>query len=258
MTMPLRLSEQGAGVPFVLVHAFPLSSAMWEKDAERFARLARVIMPDLPGFGGSPRQPHPSIATMAEAVAGLLDHLKIEEPVVLAGLSMGGYVVFEFLRQFPARVKALALFSTRAAPDSPEQREARFKLIERLRREGRDVLMQTTLPKLVGATTTARRPAVIATVERFIRAVDLDGVIAAVRAMAERADARPLLASVTCPTLIVSGSEDQLIPVQESRLMADAIPGARLEVIPEAGHLTNLEQPEAFQAGVEDWLRQVK
>ena len=253
--MPLQSTEQGRGTPIVLLHAFPLSGAMWERDAARFAGAGRVITPDLPGFGRCPRQPRPSISAMAQAVADLLDRLSLQEPVVLAGLSMGGYIAFEFIRQFPTRVKALGLFSTKAAADSPEQREGRFKLIERLRTEGLGVLLQATLPKLIGRTTAASRPSVMAEVERLILAADLDGVIDAVRAMAERADSRPLLAAIACPTLIVAGSEDQLIPHEESRLMAEAIRGAQLTIIPQAGHLANLEQPEPFQAAVGAWLR---
>ncbi len=247
-------TDQGTGIPLMLLHAFPLSSAMWKRDAERFARVARVIAPDLPGFGRCPRQPQPSIAAMAQMVAGLLDRLDIQEPVILAGLSMGGYVALEFIRQFPKRVKALGLFSTKSAADSPEQREGRLKMIERLRREGLDVLLQTTLPKLVGTTTTARRPEVTVEIERLIRAADVQGVMDAVRAMAERRDSQALLSAITCPTLIVSGSEDALIPTQESKAMAQAISGARLEIIPEAGHLVNLEQPEVFGSLVLSWI----
>ncbi len=257
MGMPLHYVQQGTGTPFVLLHAFPLSGAMWTRDAERFARTARVITPDFPGFGGSSRQPQPSIAAMAQAVADLLDALKIHEPVILAGFSMGGYVALECMRQFPQRVKALGLFSTKAAADSPEQREGRVTLIERLRREGLEVLRQTTLPKLVGVSTTARRPAVIAEIERAIRAADREGVMDAVRAMAERRDSQPLLPAIPCPTLIISGAEDVLIPSKESEVMAQAIPGAQLKVIPEAGHLVNLEVPEAFQDIVASWTRQV-
>ena len=258
MTMSLAYAEQGTGTPFVLLHAFPLSGAMWTRDAARFAKTGRVIMPDLPGFGASARHPSPSMAAMAQAVQRLLEQLGLREPVILGGLSMGGYVAFEFLRQFPARVKALALCSTKAAPDSPEQRQGRFKLIERLRLEGLTVLSQVTLPKLIGRTTAAAQPSVLAELERLVRVADLDGVIDAVRAMAERADSRPQLASITCPTLIVAGSEDQVIPVEESRRMVEAIQEAELQIIPAAGHLANLEQPEAFHTVVEAWLRRSK
>ena len=255
MTTPLAYAEQGPGTPVVLLHAFPLSGQMWRQDAARLASVCRVITPDLPGFGRSPRLAVPSMAAMAQAVHDLLEQLGLRQPVILGGLSMGGYVAFEFLRQFPARVKALALCSTKAAPDSPNQRQGRFKLIERLRLEGLKALPQVMLPKLIGRTSAANQPSVVAEVERLILAADLDGVIDAVRAMAERADSRSLLSSIACPTLVVAGSEDQLIPAEESRRMAEAIQGAELQIIPATGHLTNLEQPEAFHAAVEPWLR---
>lgn len=191
---------------------------------------------------------------MAQDVAGLLEQLKITEPVIVAGLSMGGYVAFEFLRQFPQRVRALGLLSTRAAEDSPQQREGRLKLIQQLQARGLEPLMASTLPKLVGRTSTTSRPAVVAEVERLIRAASPDGVIDALRAMAERRDSRPLLPGIRCPTLIVAGDEDALIPMQESQAMAQAIPAARLEIIPQAGHLVNLEQPEAFGRLMVSWI----
>jgi pimeloyl-ACP methyl ester carboxylesterase len=228
---------------------------MWQVDAERLAAAVRVITPDLPGFGRSPRLAEPSIPAMAQAVAALLDGLGLSQPVIVAGLSMGGYVAFEFLRQFPTRVNALGLFSTRAAPDSAEQRQGRLKLADQLKQTGIDALMHTAVPKLLGPTTGSRRPAVAAEVERAVRAASVEGVIDALRAMAARCDSQPLLASITCPTLVVAGREDRVIPAAESETMAKAIPGARLEVIPEAGHLVNLERPDEFQAVVEGWLR---
>lgn len=257
MAPPLNFTEQGAGTALLLLHAFPLSHAMWSGELARFAAMRRVITPDLPGFGRSPRLTTPSIPAMARAVAALLDGLGIREPVMLGGLSMGGYVAFEFLRQFPDRVKALGLFSTKAAPDSPEQRAGRLKLVDQLKQAGIGALMQTTVPKLLGPTTVSRRPAVAHALERAARAASVDGVADALRAMAARADSRPLLASIACPTLVVAGGEDRVIPVAESEAMAEGIPGARLDVIPEAGHLVNLEQPDAFQGIVEAWIRRL-
>ena len=257
VSLPLNSIERGSGVPLVLLHAFPLSGAMWAADAEQFASMARVIVPDLPGFGRSARQSEPSIAAMAHAVGGLLDALGIRQPVILAGLSMGGYVALECLRQFPHRVKALGLFATRAAADAPEQREGRLKLIERLTQDGLEALMHSTLPKLVGRTTASRRPDVMAAVERSVRTADREGVIDALRAMATRRDSTPVLLTIACPTLVIAGAEDALIPMSESEAMARRIPGARLEIIPQTGHLVNLEGPEAFQAIVAVWLRQL-
>jgi pimeloyl-ACP methyl ester carboxylesterase len=252
---PLAHAEAGTGAPVVLLHAFPLSRAMWQADAARLASMARVVLPDLPGFGGSPRLAHPSITGMAAALAALLDVLKIQEPVILGGLSMGGYVALEFIRQCPGRVKALGLFSTRASADSPQQREGRMALIGQLEAAGVGLLMTSSVPKLVGRTTQATRPAVLAHIERLVRAASREGVSDALRAMAERPDARTLLAGIRCPVLVIAGDEDALIPAQESRAMAQAIPGAKLEIIPQAGHLVNLEQPEMFQRLIEAWIR---
>lgn len=240
----------------MLLHAFPLTHAMWAGSMERFGSRVRVIAPDLPGFGRSPRLPRPSIPAMADAVSRLVDTLS-PQPVILAGLSMGGYVAFEFARQHPERVKALGLFSTRAAPDTAEQRDGRLQLIERIRTEGVEILMRATLPKLLGRTTMAQRQAVVATVEQAIRSADPHGVSDALQAMAERPDARPLLASITCSTLVIAGAEDSLIPAEESDAMARAIPHATLEIIPAAGHLVNLEAPDRFHDVVESWLRHV-
>lgn len=253
---PLAYSDSGGTKPaLLLLHAFPLSGAMWDGDAQVFAPLARVIAPDLPGFGGSSRQAAPSIAGMARQAAGLLDQLKINEPVIVAGLSMGGYVAFEFIRQFPQQVRALGLFSTRAASDSPQQREGRMRLIEELKAGGIEPLMAKSVPKLVGSTTAQSRPAVLLEVERFVRRASVDGVIDALRAMADREDSRMLLPGIGCPVLIIAGDEDAVIPLQESQAMAEQISGAQLTIIPKAGHLINLEQPEAFQHEVREWLR---
>lgn len=253
--MSLTYTDAGKGTPLVLIHAFPLSRAMWKRELEQFAPAGRVIAPDLPGFGGSPRQPHPSIEGMAQDTAALLDQLKVYEPVAIAGLSMGGYVALEFVRQFPQRVKALGLFSTRAAADTPEQAAGRMKLVDKLRTEGIEVLMTASLPKLIGRTTAASKPGLVKDVETMIRAASPDGVIDALRAMAQRRDSTLILPGLACPVLIVAGEEDALIPAQESQGMAKAIKNATLEIIPQAGHLANLEQPEEFHHRVSSWLR---
>jgi len=240
--------------PLVFIHAFPLSQGMWKVQGQRLREMARVITPDLPGFGGSARLAPPSIPRMAREIAALLDQLKIQEPVVVAGLSMGGYVAFEFLRQFPERVRGLGLFSTRAAADTPEAREGRLKAARKIQDEGLEPFAKGILPKLLGKTTIATKPRVVEEVTRMILANDPDGVADALLAMADRRDSTELLGAIRCPTLVIAGEEDAFIPVSEGRGMRDQIPGARLEVIGKAGHLVNLEQPEAFQAILERFL----
>lgn len=250
----LAYESAGEGVPIVLLHAFPLSGAMWRAELERFAHVGRVIAPDLPGFGKSKRQDAPSISLMASAVAALLDRLSAEEPVILGGLSMGGYVAFEFVRQFPDRVRALGLFATRAAPDTPEARAARVKTAQKIQREGLPALAASILPRLLGRSTLASKPSLVEAVRAAMLSNDPAGVVASLQAMAGRNDSTPLLPSLTCPTLVVSGEEDILIPRAETERLQRCIPGALLDVIPGAGHLVNLEQPGLFHEVVERWL----
>lgn len=252
----LSCEEAGQGVPIVLLHAFPLSCRMWDHERVALARWGRVITPDLPGFGRSLRQTTPSIPDMAACVATVLDSLSVREPVVLGGLSMGGYVAFEFLRQFPRRVKALLLCSTRAIADTPEQREGRLKTAERIRRDGLESLASAMLPKLLGKTTLESNPAVVDQVQRMVLANAPDGVADSLLAMGDRNDSTVLLPSIACPTLVVAGDEDAFIPPAEAQAMQREIPGARLEIITKAGHLVSLERPAAFEEAVERFFEE--
>ncbi len=254
----LAYDDEGRGIPLVLLHAFPLSRMMWEAERTAFARSCRVVIPDLPGFGRSPRQAAPSISQMASSVLTLLDDLGVREPAIVAGLSMGGYVAFEIVRQAPHRVRALGLFSTRAVPDNPEQRGRRLKAAERIRQEGVQPFATSILPNLLGRTTRAQRPELV---ERLaVQSVrnDPDGVVDALLAMAQRQDSTDLLPFIRCPVMVIAGDEDALIPVAQAEDMRRRIPGATLEVIRQAGHLVNVEQPEAFQAVFGRWVAGVQ
>ena len=235
--------SKGAGPPVVLLHAFPLSGAMWNAQLRPLSRQARVIVPDLPGFGRSPRLATPSIAGMAQALARLLDDLDVREPAVVAGLSMGGYVALEFWRQYPERVRALGLLSTRAGADSAPQRRTRAQLARDVRAHGVAPLARAMAPKLVSPATRRRRPEVVRRLRWLMRANRPGGVADALSAMAQRRDSTPLLRRIRVPVLIVAGLDDAVIPVEEARRMRRAIRTAVLHVLPRAGHLLNLEQP---------------
>jgi 3-oxoadipate enol-lactonase len=230
----------------VLLHAFPLSSAMWENERATFGSSFIVVTPDLPGFGKSERLSQPSILAMAQWVANELERQGIEGPVVLAGLSMGGYVAFEFLRHFPERVAGLGLFSTRAVPDTPEGRKARLATIEKIEEHGLNWLARTILPKLVGKTTLHTRPELIRKITNWILANRPQAVQDALLAMANRRDSTDLLRTIRCPTLVVGGDEDTFLSVSETQALAEQIPKAQFAVIHGAGHLVNLEQPKMF------------
>ena len=244
----------GSGVPLVLLHAFPLSSAMWKPEARALEEIAQVILPDLPGFGRSPRQTRPSIPGMAEAVAQLLDSLKIKDPVFIGGLSMGGYVAFEFLRQFPQRVRGLGLFSTRAAADTSEGREKRMQTIQKIQSEGLPAFTEKVVLNLLGKTTLETKPEVVRYVKEMILNNQAEGVTDALLAMAERRDSTELLQSIQCPTLAIAGEEDSFVPLKEAESFAKQIPGVEFRVMKKAGHLANLENPPAFRSLLKDFL----
>ncbi len=254
---PLTCQVMGQGLPLVWLHAFPLSSLMWEAQRRRLGESYQMITPDLPGFGGSPRLAKPSIAGMASSVLALLDRLTVRVPVVLMGLSMGGYVVFELLRQAPERIAAVGLISTRAVADTAKQRTARGKLIERIHAEGWPTVAPTLLPRLLGQTTRTQRPKIVAQVTEQLLANEPAGIIDAVQAMAARVDSTAQVSSIQCPTLIVAGDEDALIPAADTEAMCRAIPNAQLTRIPRAGHLVNLEQPARFSGVVQRFVREV-
>jgi pimeloyl-ACP methyl ester carboxylesterase len=240
----------GNGVPLVLVHGFPLDRTVWTAQATGLAGAARVIAPDLRGFGESPMPDGP--ATMydyAADVAALLDALSIERAVI-GGVSMGGYVAFAFRRLFPGRVTALVLVDTRPGPDSPEARRARDDAAAVARTEGVAAVAARMLPKMLAPETAEKRPEVQRSLHALMARQSRAGVVAALAAMRDRPDSTPDLARIAVPTLVVAGAEDALIAPSESEAMAKAIPGARLAMIAGAGHLPNWEAPNAFNDAV--------
>lgn len=241
--MDLALDDRGSGPALLLVHGYPLDGTLWRHQAGAFPGW-RTLVPDLRGFG---RSAAPDVgyrmATYADDLAALLDALRVEE-AVLAGLSMGGYVAFEFLRRHRARVRALVLVDTRAQPDTAEGRRAREATMVAAREAGAAGIADRMLPKLLPASAPA---ALRAEVRAMMAASPVAGIIGALAAMRDRSDSTPLLATLGgVPTLVVVGAEDAITPPADSEAMARAIPGARLAVIEGAGHLTPLEQPEVF------------
>jgi len=254
----LAWKEAGQGVPVVLLHAFPVNREMWKPQREALANRYRVITPDFRGHGETNLAEEDStMERLAEDVRGLLDFLGLER-VVLGGLSMGGYASFAFYRRYPERVAALILADTRASADTEEGLRGREELAAVAEKEGAAGVAERMLPKLLGASTHANRPDVVAAVREMILTTSPAGIVRALRGMAARPAAFDLLPTIQCPTLILVGAEDSLTPPADSEALANAIPGARLEVIPVAGHLSNLEQPAAFTRALDAFLTQVR
>lgn len=240
----LNVVQCGHGKPLLLVHGFPLDHQMWQGQIVELGDEFRVMAPDLRGFG------HSSDATgtvtmqrYADDLAELLDALRIDQPVALCGLSMGGYIAWQFWRRHATRLSHLILCDTRSAADAPEVAQARLQTADRVLAEGTAVLVDAMMPKLFAERTQRQRSAVIAATEQVIRSARPAGVAAALRGMAHREDATPWLPAITVPTLVVCGQQDVISTVTEMEQIALAIPDAEFVVIPACGHMAPLEDP---------------
>jgi pimeloyl-ACP methyl ester carboxylesterase len=255
MSVDLHVREAGAGLPVVLLHAFPLSSAMWLQQRNSLGERFRVVTPDQRGFGGSPLGwDAPSLDRVADDVAGVLDGLGLER-VVLGGLSMGGYAVMAFLGRHPGRVRALVLADTKASADSPDAAANRERIAARLDHEASSaVLVEEVLPALLGGTTVRDRPLVAGRVKGLVEAAPPAAAAWAQRAMAARPDALDTLRSTDVPALVVWGDEDALVSRADADAMVAALPQGRLAVLETSGHLTAVELPAAFDAVVSEFL----
>ncbi len=245
---------EGPGDPLVLLHAFPLNGRMFEPQMEAFSGGRRVIAPDFPGFGRSPRTPaQPDVRYYAEAVGGLLDRLGLER-VVLGGVSMGGYVAFGCLRLFPRRISGLVLADTRPEPDSDEVRENRKEMARRVAEEGVEVLVELQMERLLARDTLENNEEVVEEVRDMILESSPGGVVAALGALRERPDSTPLLEEIEVPTLVIGGEEDGISSPEVMGAMAEKIPDSRHVTLPRAGHLSNLDAPEGFNAALKEFL----
>lgn len=239
----------------LLIHGFPMDSLMWQIQLEDLGDMARVVAPDLRGFGGSPATLSPySMGMFADDCASLLDYLAISRPVVVGGLSMGGYVALEFYRRYPLRVAGLILASTRAAADSPEAQLSRDKLAARVRQRGVSAVVEALLPKLFAPAMHRRHAETVEFVRQMMLAGSVEGVVGALMAMKERPSSLPTLPTIAVPTLVIHGNQDAVVPLAEAQAMAAAIPDARLKILRGVGHMSNLEEPDAFSDAVADFL----
>ena len=251
----LSYRESGSGTPLVLLHGFPFSAALWRPQMEALATRCRAIAPDFRGFGGSEVTAGPyRMEQLAEDTVGLLDALGLEQPVTVCGLSMGGYVAFALYRRHPDRVRALILADTRAEPDTEEGRSRRDRTAEMALNEGAAVVAEEMLPRLLAASTLQSRPSVVKELQGIMESADPRAMAAALKGMSLREDARPLLGRISVPTLVIVGREDAIAPPQTARAMADRIADARVEIIDDAAHVSNLEAPERFNAVVTGFL----
>jgi 3-oxoadipate enol-lactonase len=250
--MRLAYDDDGQGAVVVLLHGFPLDRTMWVSQQAALSTLYRVIAPDLRGHGQSaaPAGIYP-MEDLAEDVIELLDSLKIHEPVVLAGLSMGGYVALALAVRHPKRLRGLMLLDTRAAADTPEAARLREETAQNVEQAGSaEPVVAAMSPKLFSDATRQRRPELIARIKEQMLKTPVNGVVGALRGMAIRPDRMGDLGRINIPTLVLVGALDVITPPPESQQMADELPNAVLVAVPDAGHMSPLENPAPVNAAI--------
>ena len=253
----LSYTEVGQGPALVLLHAFPLDHTMWDDVAPALAAYGwRVITPDLRGFGASAGAAR-SIEEMADDVALLLDTLS-EEAVVVGGCSMGGYVAMAFAANHRKRTAGLLCIDTKASADGEDARANRERIATQVLSSGSTEALAVTMPDtLLGATTRATLPEVVASVQERIRAANPEGVAAAQRAMAARPDRTQMLAGLHVPVLALRGAEDVISSEADNALIAESAHDSVTVTIPACGHLPSLEAPGEFVTHVSKFLSRV-
>ncbi len=246
----IAYDDRGSGPAVLLLHAFPLGLFMWDAQVAALSATHRVVRFDARGFGESATGDGPlTMERIADDGAALLDVLGIEKAVV-GGCSMGGYAAFAFVRRHPQQLAGLVLQDTRAGADAAETKAFRATLAAKVLAEGASAAAEAFLPKLVGETSHRERPDLVASLRERILGTSPQGIANALHGLAARADSRETLPAIAVPTLVLVGAEDVLTPPSEAATMAAAIPRARLDVVLQAGHLSNLENPAAVSAAL--------
>jgi 3-oxoadipate enol-lactonase len=253
----VAVDVRGEGSPVLFVHGFPFDRTMWRHQLAGLSRWKRIA-PDLRGMGeSSSGNAEYSMARYADDLVAVLNSVGVSQAVV-CGLSMGGYIVFDLLRRYPERVRAVVLCDTRPQADTGDARRNRDELAALAAESGPEAVAERLLPGLLAPATLTDQPEVMTQCLDMARRCSVEGIVGALRAMRDRSDSTPLLGTIRVPTLVVVGAEDRVTPPAVAEAMARAISGARLAIIPEAGHVAPLEQPLATGRVLADFLDSVK
>jgi pimeloyl-ACP methyl ester carboxylesterase len=235
----------------LLVHGFPLDGRMWHKQVDGLADTVTVLAPDLAGHGPSPSgTPNHDVDGMARDLAAHLDGAGVDA-VHLAGFSMGGYAALAFLRLFPDRVLSLSLVDTRANADNDAGRQGRDDMAAKIEAGGARVAADAMLPKMF---TAGADDSICGEAERWMLDQPVAALVADLQAMRDRPDATPMLAEIRIPTLVIVGDQDLIIPPADAQAMAAAIPNSRVVTVSGAAHLAPVEQPEAVNAALREFV----
>lgn len=250
----LHYDTAGEGFPIVLLHPFPVHHGFWTPVIAPLATRYRLLLPDLRAHGHS--EVGLGTATMAKHADDLLRLLKEEKiaHAMFVGVSLGGYVLFEFWCRYRERVAALVLSNTRAEPDTEQGKTNRLKSIEDSRQRGPGQFFDAQTQNLIGETTRRNRPELVVQARAMMQMMTVNGLAAVQHGMAQRLDSVPILSGINVPTLVIAGEEDVLTPLAHAQVMQQHIPGAKLKVISQVGHYAAMENPEEYARVLRQFL----
>ena len=254
----LAYSDEGQGTPIVFLHAFPLNRTMWTPQVDALKERYRVITVDLRGHGESdaPMWRY-TLEQFADDVIALLQHLSITR-ATFAGLSMGGYVLFALYRKYPDSVRGLIFADTRAQADTPDGKAARFSMAQIAYKRGTTAIADLMMPKLLSPAALTIRQDLMDQLRAMIIGNQISGIVGDLMAMEDRPDSTDLLPKITCPTLVIAGENDVASPPAEVQFISDHITGAEFACIPQAGHMSNMENPKGFTEALENFLARIR
>lgn len=253
----IRVSDTGQGPVILLVHGFPLDHTMWVEQIRELQTDFRVIAPDLRGFGESGSvEGTLTMDQLAVDLAELLDQLDINEPIVLCGLSMGGYVAFRFLERFRDRLGGVVFCDTRAAADNEDGVQNRLRVAEVVSLKGPAAIVDGMIEKLFASSTLSERTEVVDATRTVIMNAASSSIAAASRGMAERPDSTEMLTAIDLPTLWICGVDDQITTLEEMRGLAGQTPNGQLVEVANAGHMAPLEAPDVVNAALRRFVRE--
>lgn len=250
----IHYTQKGQGKPLVLVHGFPLDSRIWSHQVEALSSDYRVIAPDLHAFGQSRASRPSTLRSMAEDLRALLQQLDAL-PCALAGLSMGGYVALEYSKMCPTDIQALILVDTKAEADTSEAKEARTAMIELVRSQGARAVAEGMMPKMVAPAALSKQRPVVATLRQIMESQSPQAIEWALAAMRDRQDFVESLKSIADPALVIVGEHDAITPPSLAQKLSGAIPRSQLAVIPDAGHMSPIENPQAVTEAIRSFLK---
>jgi pimeloyl-ACP methyl ester carboxylesterase len=251
--MEFWYEERGGGTPLVLLHGFPLDGRIWEGQLAGLWDRFRVIVPDLPGFGRSKAGKPFTLASIADDVHALLGRIGAL-PCVLGGLSMGGYVALPYVRTFAADLRGLILVDTRAEADSDEAKANRQKMAQLAIEQGATPVAGQMLPRMLDPHNAQIRPDLVIRLRQIMEGCPPATIANACLAMRDREDQVEFLSSIRVPTLLIFGERDAITPPAMGQAMHERIANSRLVVVPHAGHLSPMEQPNAVNEAISQFL----